>query len=310
MHKKFEKAEAFSPAGITSFFEICDEKKDGSAIKDPLLIGARGGGFVISKGVLTRVFVKKSTNLTIKVSINHAVTKRAETTKAVIKRVLENTSQNHEVKVEHYVDVPIGSGFGSSGAGALSTALALNQALNLGLSYNELGRIAHVAEVECKTGLGTVGPLMLGGCILTTKSGAPGFNAIDRIPLRPSHKIVSVHFGPIPTKKIITKKSAKPRINEWGGKSLSSIIQRPTIENFMKVSKEFAEGIGLMTDKVTKAINMIESAGAIGATQNMIGEAVHSIVEEDVVEKVVNSVRKIGSNVIIAKLDNIGARLL
>ena len=310
MQKKIEKAEAFSPAGITSFFEICDEKLDGGLIENSLQIGARGGGFVISKGVLTRAFVRESTKNKLDISINGEHSQRAWTTKAVVKKLLERVEQNYEVKMEHHVEVPIGSGYGSSGAGALSAALALNQALSLGLTYNELGRIAHIAEVECKTGLGTVGPLMLGGCVLTTKSGAPGFNAIDRIPLSSHHKIVSIHFGKILTKKIITSQNAKSKINEWGGKALNSILEKPTIENFMNESRKFAENIGLLTDKVARAISAMENAGAIGATQNMIGEAAHSIVEEDNIEKVVYSVREIGNNIIIANIDNVGARLL
>ena len=88
-----------------------------------------------------------------------------------------------DVTVNHRVDVPIGAGFGSSAAGALTTSLALSNALDLHLTYNQLGRIAHVAEVQCKTGLGTVGPLMLGGCVLTVEPGAPGTSIIDRIPI-------------------------------------------------------------------------------------------------------------------------------
>ena len=46
---------AFSPAGISSFFEILDRQPDGRPFKDLSYAGARGGGFVISRGVLTRV---------------------------------------------------------------------------------------------------------------------------------------------------------------------------------------------------------------------------------------------------------------
>ncbi len=50
-------ARAFAPAGISSFFEICDTLEDGKPITDPQRIGARGGGFVIEKGVTTEVSV-------------------------------------------------------------------------------------------------------------------------------------------------------------------------------------------------------------------------------------------------------------
>ena len=53
-------AKAFSPAGISSFFEICDTTKDGNGITDPERIGSRGGGFVIEKGVHTQVEVNEA----------------------------------------------------------------------------------------------------------------------------------------------------------------------------------------------------------------------------------------------------------
>ena len=71
--------------------------------------------------------------------------------------------ENFEIIVEHHVEVPLGAGFGTSGAAALSLALALNEALSLGLSKIEAAQLAHVAEVECKTGLGTVIAETFGG---------------------------------------------------------------------------------------------------------------------------------------------------
>ncbi|MFX0202592.1 MAG: hypothetical protein ACFFCW_41340, partial [Candidatus Hodarchaeota archaeon] len=176
-------ASAFSPAGISSFFEICDTTCDGKPIINPERIGARGGGFVISKGVLTQIRLRESTQNQIEVLINGKPWPEANTTKTVVETLLERAGIRSKVIVSHRVDVPIGAGFGSSGAGALSTALALSKVLDLHLTFNQLGRIAHVAEIKCLTGLGTVGPLMLGGCIMTIEPGAPGYSVIDRIPI-------------------------------------------------------------------------------------------------------------------------------
>ena len=310
MHKSFEKAEAFSPAGISSFFEICDERADGTPIKDPTYIGSRGGGFVIEKGVYTKTSARHSSKNQIEITINGKDAPRAETTKFVIWEFLKRSKQNYEIKIEHRIDVPMASGYGSSGAGALSTALALDQILNIGLTYNEMGVIAHIAEIENKTGLGTVGPLMIGGCVLTTKSGAPGFNVIDRIALKPNYSIVSVYFGHILTKEVLVKQNLKSKINESGKKTLNSILKKPTIENFMNSSKKFAQEIGFLTDKSARAIRLLEKAGAIGATQNMIGDAVHCIVEEDYEDRIIDSIKEFGNKLIVSRIANTGARLL
>jgi len=165
---------AFSPGGITSFFEICDRTLEGIPISDELKIGARGGGFVISKGVFTEISVDNAENNHIQIFINGKIRPDAYTTKTVVNTLLTKTPKTYSVTVKHYVEIPVAAGFGSSGAGALGTALALSKALNLSLTYNQLGQIAHVAEVKCKTGLGTVGPQMLGGCIITQEPGSPG----------------------------------------------------------------------------------------------------------------------------------------
>ena len=162
-------------------------------------------------------------------------------------------SQTNEVIIKHAVDVPIGAGFGSSAAGALSTALALSNALGLKLTYNQLGRIAHAAEVKCKTGLGTVGPIMLGGCILTVEPGAPGIGVIDRIPLSADYAVVTGVFGSTPTKQVLSSPEKREIINLWGRKTLEAILAEPSVENFLVCCREFAEKAGFMTER-TQAI--------------------------------------------------------
>jgi len=62
-------AKAFAPAGISSFFEICDTV-NGKPIIDLELVGARGGGFGLQKGVWTQVTVEESKSSGITVFIN------------------------------------------------------------------------------------------------------------------------------------------------------------------------------------------------------------------------------------------------
>jgi pantoate kinase len=206
----------------------------------------------------------------------------------------------------------VGAGFGTSGAGALGTALALGKALRLNLTYNQLGRIAHVAEVKCLTGLGTVGPLMLGGCIVTIEPGAPGYAIIDRIPVSPVHRIVAGTFNPYPTKDVLSAQDKKSTINKEGQRTLKKILANPSLENFMRACKEFAIKTGFITRRVHKLIDLAETAGALGAAQNMVGEAVHALVTVDKVEDVVQAFQKVMSReaIVVAKIDLQGARIL
>ena len=69
------------------------------------------------------------------------------------------------------------------------------------MSVNEVGRIVHEAEIANGTGLGTVGPILTGGFVITTKSGGPGVAVIDRLSIPPDLRVVSACISPILTKE-------------------------------------------------------------------------------------------------------------
>jgi len=305
-------AKASSPAGISSFFEICDRTADGKPILNFEQVGARGGGFGIKKGVLTKIDVTEAEKNSVKVSINGKPLPEAGTTKTVVQMLLSKVSGTYNVMVKHKVDVPIGAGFGSSAAGALTTALALSKALGLDLTYNQIGRIAHVAEVKCKTGLGTVGPLMFGGCILTIEPGAPGIAIIDRIPISADYVIVAGVFGSIPTKEVLASPEKRLAVNKWGKKTLEKILSEPSLENFLACCCDFAEKTGFMTERVRTLIRLAEGAGAIGAAQNMVGDAVHALTTLENAENVVQAFKRVlpQEKILVSQIDIQGARLI
>lgn len=305
-------AAAFSPAGISSFFEIRDRRPNGRAFKDPAYAGARGGGLVIFRGVLTRVRLKRAGRSHVSVRINGRVAHEARTTASAISRLLEISREKYDVMVEHRVHVPIGAGYGASAAGTLSAALAFSEGADLGMSVNELGRVAHAAEIANGTGLGTVGPLLTGGFVITRKSGGPGVAVIDRILVSEKLKVVSACIGPISTKTVLRSKHLRKRVNELGRLTLRSIMSDPRPRNFMKASKSFAYGLGLMAPQTAELVELMENAGAVGATQNMLGQAVHAIADEDIVRQILRSVKKRFPKVqaFSCDLDFTGARLV
>src|SRR5208283_2981212 len=150
----------------------------------------RGGGFGLEKGVLTEITVEEADTSCLTVFINGKRAPEAHTTQAVVEGLLGNLIP-YVVNVNHRIEVPIGSGFGTSAGGALTTGLALKEALDLPLTYNQIGKIAHMAEIQCQTGLGTVSSLTsTGGCVLVVDPGAPGTCKIDRIPLTPDYAVI------------------------------------------------------------------------------------------------------------------------
>lgn len=309
---KTKTAKAFAPAGISSFFEICDTDKKGKPFTDLERVGARGGGFGLQKGVWTQVTVEESKSSGITIIINGKRAPEAETTRTVVEALLSKLDKSYVVIVDHKVEVPIGAGFGTSAGGALTTALALKEALDLPLTYNQIGKIAHVAEVQCKTGLGTVGPLMLGGCVLTLEPGAPGISVIDRLPLSSDYVIVAGVFGSTPTKQLLLSAEKRLEVNRYGRKTLEAILDEPSVENFLARCLEFAEKTGFMTPSLRQLVKLAEKAGAVGSAQNMVGQAVHSLVLEENADQVAEAFKQVlpPEKVIVSKVDFQGARLV
>ena len=304
---------AYTPAGISSFFEICDTLPDGKPITDLEKVGARGGGFGIKKGVATEVKVSEAEENSIHIYINGRNAPEAETTRTVVEMLLERAEGNYYVEVWHKVDVPIGAGFGTSAGGALTAALALSKALGLKLTINQLGKIAHIAEIKCKTGLGTVAPLTVGGgCVVTVEPGAPGIAIIDRIPISEDYVVVVGIHGSIPTREVLSSPEKRLAVNRWGKLTLEKILADPSLENFLACCRDFAEKTGFATWQVRQLFKIADEAGAIGAAQNMVGEAVHAVATSENAEKVAQAFKRVlpEDKVLVAYVELYGARLL
>jgi pantoate kinase len=305
-------ASAFARSGISGFFEICDHDRLGRPLIDPLRIGARGGGIGLVKGVKTKVTVNPASENQTKVFINGEEAPDALTTETVVKRLLRLTSRPNDVQVEHTVDTPIGAGFGTSAAGAVSCGLALSVALKLKISFNRVMQEAHAAEVLCHTGLGSVEGMGGGGLVLVVRSGALGYGLVDRIIIPKNLKVIAGVYRPIDKKEILLAPEKHEAINRIGRETMQRIRSDPTLGNFLKNCKAFALNTGLASDRCRELITAVEAAGAIGASQNMIGEAVHAVVKPGNVESVRNAFLEFipEEKVLVSDIDFCGARLL
>lgn len=306
-------AKAFAPGAISSFFEIRDTQ-NGNPITDLERMGAIGGGFGLEKGVHTKVTVQEAEKNSIDVFVNSKLVAEARTSKKVAETLLSKTNKKYSVIIEHQVAVPIGAGFGTSAGGALTAGLALKQALELPLTYNQIGKIAHIAEIECQTGLGTVSALSFsGGCVLVVEPGAPGICQIDRIPITPNYMIVAGFFqSKTPKKPVLSSPEKKKQINLYGRKTLQAILAKPSLENFLDSCWEFSQKAGFATENVHKIVDLAKKNGAVGAAQNMLGEAVHALVLEENVDQLAEAFKQVlpTQQVIVSKVDFQGARLL
>ena len=305
-------SDAFCPAGISSFFEVCDRDPAGHPITDPARVGARGGGFALTRGVTSRVSVRKGQRRRIEIRINSKPAPYANTTRSAVEQLINLTGISAEVKIEIDVRVPIAAGFGTSAAGTLASCLALSDAADLHVTFNELGRITHVAEVVNRTGLGTASALLFGGFVLVKEPGAPGIGLVDRLRFPPGHSIICACLKPIYTRDVLVKQLESSRAQTAAKATINAIERNCTLRTFLNESRKFGKEAGFETPNVTRTILTMMKSGAIGAAQNMIGEAVHGAANDREVRGIVSVVKKAfpTAKVFAAPIDNQGVRLL
>ncbi|MCP8312001.1 MAG: pantoate kinase [Candidatus Methylarchaceae archaeon HK02M1] len=297
---------AFSPSHITGFFEIVDEPSK------PVLKGSRGAGVSLSKGVKTHVKIKESLHSKLEVNLNGKVLNSTRLTRHVMNALLPQGDRRYSVIVYHEMQVPIGSGFGSSGACALSLSIAINEALGIGLSKIEAARIAHIAEVECKTGLGTVIAETYGGFEVRIRAGAPGVGEIEQVPIGNDYSVVCLNFGPISTKKVLNDVNSRIRINEAGSGLTIRLMKEPSPEYFMKLSREFADFFNIFSDRMKNILNEVDKYG-FRCSMAMIGETCFSFTKTHEAEELAEIFRKHArseKDVIFSSIDTKGARRL
>lgn len=304
-------SEAVCPAGISSLFEICNVDSSGNALTDPARIGARGGGFAITRGVRVRVRASKFSRTRFKISINSRPAPEANTTRWALERLAKEIGATLDVQVDISVAVPIGAGFGSSAAGTAAACLALADAATFPVTFTELGRITHIAEVVNQTGLGTAAAVFVGGFVLVTEPGAPGIGTVDRLLFPKDHSIVCAFLEPLPTRRILSETDIATRVNPFAQRAMERIHEKPELRTFLTESRKFGRGIGLESPEITQLIDTMNFAGAVGAAQNMIGKAVHGVVENSKVSRVLRLVhRKFPTALVFASgLDVSGVRL-
>ncbi len=286
---------AFAPGHITGFVEF--PVREG----DPLSIGSRGAGVCIDRGVLTEVSLEPSNENKVSIYINNRLSE-AEVSIYVVNYYLANIDKKFKVVVKHNLDIPIGYGLGSSGAAALSLSLALNDLLHL-FSRVRAAQIAHMADLEYRCGMGTVTAEYYGGLEMRLKEGAPGIAYLKQLE-HGKEKVVILCLKPVSTKEFLTNKIEM--INGLGGKMLKKLDEKPTIEEFLKLSSIIARSIKFVDNKCYAIMDLLHKNG-YNSSLAMFGETIFTIVDE--VDEVKSILSEYG-DVIVALIDSRGARVI
>jgi len=297
---------AFAPAVISNFFAIHTDSLS-SEPPDFSRAGATGGGFTLSKGVYTHAWLLKSSSQAISVAVNGDADYPADTTKKAVELLLEAAGGPHQlVELVQTVEVPIKAGFGSSSASALSAVMAVASALELPFSKEKVASFAHQAEILRHTGLGTVSSTYnFSGAAVITRAGGPGVAKVMRVAVPPGLRVVTA-FLSLKKGHLLSSTRMRNKVNRLGEIALGQASDL-RLESLLAAGHAFGEGLGLMSRAVKTLVAVALEEGAVGASQNMLGNAMHAVVRDEDLENVFLALESTSS---AAKVDSfrIGGR--
>jgi len=272
-------AHVFAPGHLTGLFQICID------LDDPLNTGARGSGVSLSEGVNTRVKAEPARRPSHTIYINGDEMIDAYVSENVLSKYKLMIHDPYEIIIDHTIETPITAGFGSSGGGAISLSLALNKVLDGGMSRLEASQLAHVAEIECKTGLGSVFAAYNGGFGVLFKPGAPGIGDGILMEDTSGYEVIYLYFGPIHTKEALSNPELISKINQIGGSYVDELHRNLTQERFLKYARQFTDHVGLVTPDIRGVFELMDPAGYT-FTMAMFGEVAYTVQPKGEIDKI------------------------
>jgi len=293
-----EAARAFSPGHVTGFFSIHPHE-------DPLHHGSTGAGFSLSEGTTTTLISSDAD----RIWMNGGPLEGAPVSRAVLRLFREATGVSGSWWVQHQSSLPIGCGFGTSGAGALSLALALNAAVGSPLTRLEAAALAHRAELESGTGLGTVLGETFGGFEVRTAPGAPGTGTVVNLPFPEGLSAAFLVFGPLATPKMLADAAVAQAISREGESLRQRLLDHPEIGSFLSLSLCFGRQAGLVNPRLSALQDQLATTG-LTAPMLMFGDGLFTLVESHTLNAVLDQFRRLapGARVFGSGLDRQGGR--
>lgn len=243
---------AHAPGSVTGLFAPAVEE------------GGAGGGasFATEDGVVVEVTEAAET----------AVTVEGEPAPfEPVERVLAALDVSAAVDVRP--EVPLGHGFGASGAATLATALAANERFGLGRPREALVEASLEAEVAAGTGRSDVIIQDRGGLLWNTGVG------INRKEL--DVRVEYATAGSITTSEMLADEAFMATASRIGFEQLARFDERPTLRSLAECSRAFLRETGIATPFVEREIERVEAAGG-AAGMALFGETVFAVDVDDV----------------------------
>ena len=238
---------AHAPGSVTGLFAPAMEDGDTSG----------GASFATADGVVVEVTPASGRSITVD---------GEPAPFEPVERVLATLEVDAAVDVRP--EVPLGHGFGASGAATLATALAANEEFDLGRDRDALLDAAYEAEVAAGTGDSDVIIQDRGGLLWNTGDG-----------VRREELDVGVEYatsGGIATSEMLADEAFMRTASRVGFEQLARFDGSPTLRTLAECSRVFLRETGIATAFVEREIERVEAVGG-AAGMALFGETVFAV---------------------------------
>jgi pantoate kinase len=288
--------QAFCPGHITALFYA---PPPGTSRERT---GSRGAGLSISLGARAKVRAQMGEGFGI---VPGPGTRLAPTVATAVGNYISLARRPVELHLDLELDLPVGQGFGMSGAMALAAVLAAEG--ELGLLRGDATRaaaLAHSAEVEFRTGLGDVVAQMRGGLEIRRRPGLPPHGEVVTAP-HEGDVLIAWTEEPLHTSSVLGDPEARARLERAALPRLDAAPGAPTLEWLLEEGWAFAQEAGLAGPAVREMVEACLPHGR--ASQVMLGNSIFAAGDLAAMGREMD---RLGRPHRVVRVDNRGARVL
>jgi pantoate kinase len=237
---------------------------------DGSIKGTTGIGFGIEEGVRVRMSAIQEECGSISVTSN-GVPAKVPALSWLMSNAYADVWQAYDIALEVSTALPIGAGYGVSGATALGASLCVSA-----LSKAQPCPLVHAYDADASTGggYGDIVTQIAGGIALRITPGIDG--KVEQVPPR-DYLVVSATFGPLSTKAVLADARRLKQISEAATACMGGIAPTSGIQEIMAGCNEFARGTGLMTPRLAEAVDAVSAAHDVPASMVMLGESMFTL---------------------------------
>lgn len=247
---------ARAPGSVTGLFAPAPGDGEGTS---------RGASFAVEDGVVVEVEPAATTEVTVD---------GEPAPFDPVERVCAELGATAAVDVRP--EVPLGHGFGASGAATLATALAANAALDLGRDRETLLGAAHRAELAAGTGQGDVYIQEMGGLVWSAGDG------VDRVEV--DDPVEYATAGGIDTAEVLADAELMAVAREAGREQLDELDAPPPMRALAERSRAYLDELGVATEFVERELERVEVAGGAGSMA-LFGDTVFAVDVDGVLDE-------------------------